>query len=173
METPKNHNDLAIIVIDMQKCFLHKINSNEKERLITAQQDVLRYAAEEDVPVAVLEYSLVGKPRRRRETIDPIASWIKKVPRHEYMWKDSNSGFKDTPLERQLRGWNKQTLLLTGVYGSACVYMTAMDGLDRDFVVLTDRKLISDGNVTMSEIAVARYEQKGCLLTNYRNFLGI
>ncbi len=173
MKSTMNHNDLAILVIDMQKCFLHNIDDNERKRLIAAQQDVLRYAAWKDVPVAVLEYSLVGEPRRRRETIDPLASEIKKVPRHAYMWKEDDSGFKKTPLERQLRAWNKQTLLLTGVYGLACVYMTAMDGLDRNFVVLTDRNLISDGNEATNAIAVARYKQKGCLLTDYKNFLGL
>jgi nicotinamidase-related amidase len=163
MKRNVNNNDLAIIVIDMQEEFLGTIY--ERERLIAAQQEVLRYAIREDVPVAVLEFIDCGP------TIDKIKNKVRNVPRHAYIPKRGSSGFYETDLGTQLHAWVRRTLLLMGNYGSGCVYMTAMDGLDKGFTVVTHEKLIGCISYANREIAVAQYKIKGCLLTDYKKFL--
>jgi nicotinamidase-related amidase len=160
-----NNNDLAILVIDMQEIFLRGIQ--EREMLVAAQQNVLRYAAEEDVPVAVLTMAYEGP------TVEEIKKEVQKVPRKSYIEKYLTSGFFGTKLEQQLRTWERDVLLLMGIYASQCVQATAKDGLEKDFTVMTHTQLIGDQTSDKLIRAGAWYKKRGCLLRGYRQFLGL
>ncbi len=156
-----NSNDLAILVIDMQEGYLNCIP--ERNRLIAAQQNVLRYAAREDVPVAVLTMAY------EKPTEEVIKKEIKKVPRQVYIRKECMSGFEATTLEQQLHMLERNTLLLMGIYASQCVKATASDGLKKGFNIITHTEIIGDFSNKNMKQALQWYKRNGCLIRGYRN----
>lgn len=161
-----NHNDLAVLVIDMQDYFLSWIDNNTAP-LISAQQNVLRYAAREDVPVAVLEMKGYGP------TVDTILEEAEKVPTYTFIQKTDLSGFRNTDLDKHLQKWKRRTLLLMGLYAGACVRETALGGRRKGYSVITTPQLIAERNDNFAEQALCWYRENYCLEKNYKRLLGI
>ena len=102
----------AVLVIDMQGSFLKGMDEKLKKALIDSQVEILRYCAEYDIPIIIIEYADSVLPWSKNieyNTIDDITEFVKS---HKYdkVRKRSDSGFKKTVLEEVLRGLNARNV---------------------------------------------------------------
>ncbi len=167
MRRTLNHNDLAILVIDMQDYFLSWIDPQSTDALISAQQNVLRHATQEDIPIAVLEMEGYGP------TVDSILEEVANVPTCTFIQKTNLSGFQNTDLDKHLQKWERRTLLLMGLYAGACIRETALGGRRKGYSVITTPQLIAEMNDTFAEQAFCWYTQNNCFAKDYKRLLGI
>ena len=68
-----NEDMLVVILIDMQQFFIRGLKKENKERIIANQIFIIRWCAQENIPIVVLEYEKYG------ETIDVLIEELKKV----------------------------------------------------------------------------------------------
>ena len=91
------NGNTASLVIDMQPQFLQKIEDNERENLIRSQLIMLDLFVQRDIPTIVLEYLHFGVDRTNQE----IRERVEKIPRHSYVTKTNDDGFKNPELAHQ------------------------------------------------------------------------
>ena len=133
-----NKSKYAVLLIDMQKKFLNKIDKSEKKKQIRSQIEVLQYCSQKDIPAAVLEFNGYGC------TIDELAYHINKLPRKRYLEKDRDDGFTNKKLSKQLKEWGSEHVCLMGINASACVVRTGMGAIDKGFIISTADQLIAE-----------------------------
>ncbi len=157
--------NLAVLLIDMQECFLKNIDYEERMREIPYQIEVLDYCKEKSVPVFVLEYKNKGPTTKvLKEKVDSLE---KKV----YVTKSYDDGFTCTDLAEQLKVYNINTLLLMGVNATACVVATAYGALNAGFNIMTSKDLIADQSGLGSEEGVRWYSTYGVHRDSYKDIL--
>jgi len=130
--------DVAVL-IDMQPYFVNKLEAGTRERLIQAQVKVIRYCAEKDIPLIVLEYE------KRGTTLAELRAEARKVSRVVVITKGHSSGFQSVQFRQELDAFKADSLLLMGVNASCCVLATALDAHDEKYRILTAPDLIADG----------------------------
>ena len=150
-----SQSNLGVLLIDMQESFLYGIPS--LNYLIESQVRVLKKCAEYDVPVIALEFTGEGK------TIDKLLVPFKKVPRKNIVKKNTLDGFCNKELAKQLQDWNIKHLFLMGVYGSGCVYQTALGAKEGGFKVFTagdvirNTKYIGEDSIPFAYNIIGKY----------------
>lgn len=164
-EEAQKNSSVAVLIIDMQDCFLEDMPRKKRERLIKNQIEVIHYCIKYDIPVIALEFKDRGK------TIKQLSRLIENVPRREFVTKNLNNGFHNPELEDVLKLWEVKKLLLMGVNASACVLDTADGGNKKGFVIATSENLIADN--IRSEILngagkkLSWYKKKGIYKKNH------
>lgn len=146
-----NVEDLAIMVIDMQKEFLDKINNNELKKEIKNQEEVIDFAAKNNIPVYVITYENHGK------TISELEDNLKNVKHVLRFNKKEDSAFSNDYLYQSLSYGMRTNLLLMGVNASACVYSTAVAAKYRIFNILTSSDLIADPDFSKNQDSMSAY----------------
>jgi len=142
-------SDLAVILIDMQEEFVDRLSKKDKKIIILAQQKLLHYCQEKQLPLVVLEYR--NNTEEYGSTIAPLANIIADIPGVIKIDKPANDGFEKTELLSKLQLMQVKRLWLAGINASACVYDTAESALEH-FSIATSNDLIADP---------AKYEQHG------------
>ena len=132
----------AVLLIDMQECFLSNREKENRELLVQSQLEVLTYCAETDIPVIVVEYEL-PLPEK---TIDCLLDKIQSVPRNRSTIKTTdNAMLSSRPnVRRILRSFEVDYLVLMGVNACSCVKSTASTCLKRGYKIATSGDVISD-----------------------------
>jgi nicotinamidase-related amidase len=128
----------AVIVIDMQKCYLKGIHPDDRREIIENQLKIIEYCRLGDIPVVILEYKGDGK------TIGKIKEAVQGVPRARYLTKSRNNGFSGTGLAEILHDWGIKNVLLMGINASYCVKETAKGALEAGFRIATSGALITN-----------------------------
>jgi len=152
------------LVIDMQPEFLKEVV--EKKELIECQSQVLHYCRKNNIAAIAVEYTNNGR------TVQPLRKHIAKVPKHAIITKSAPDGFSNSELEKILRGWGADMLLLMGVNASLCVKDTAQGAADAGFKFMTAGQLIADEIYFQKRNKeLSWYRQNGLYLLDYRNLL--
>jgi len=165
------NGNTASLVIDMQPQFLQKIEDNERENLIRSQLMMLDLFVQRDIPTIVLEYLHFGVDRTNQE----IRERVEKIPRHSYVTKTNDDGFKNPELAHQLKLLNVKFLLLMGINASYCVKKTAKSALSKGYVIFTARQLIANQSHTQTLFHddILWYEKNGVYFPDVQNMYGL
>jgi nicotinamidase-related amidase len=184
---PITVNNTAVIVVDMQKMWVHPRGARYlpmSEDIVPRIQELLRFCRSNRVPVLYLhttkrkDLADVGifadiKP----QTHNPDDQWsnfegspgaefyepVKPAEGDLLVKKFRYSGFYGTQLENLLRALGRDTIAITGVATNVCCDSTARDGAMRDFKVL----FLSDCNASFSR------EEQEATLSNFDKHFGV
>ncbi|MBS3088439.1 cysteine hydrolase [Candidatus Pacearchaeota archaeon] len=156
-------NGKAIVVVDMQDAFARAIA--ERKLLCYAQGEVLRYAGDKKIPVALVEYNNMG------ETVEELREQIRNLKRKTRIVKRGADGFAGTTLEKILSKWGAKDLYFMGISGAACVTATAEGALRRGFNVFTSDDTIANGGGELKEREFRWYVEGGTYFSDYREMI--
>jgi len=134
----KQPHKVAALLVDMQRFFLRDLEVGVEASLIAAQKEIIRYCAQADIPLFVLEYNDEGR------TIGELRHEIARVPQTKTIIKKHDDGFKRTALDECLQEFSITHLLLMGVNASFCVRDTARSALRRGYQIITADHLIAN-----------------------------
>ncbi len=127
----------ALIVVDMQQSFLVMVSPAELAEEIPYQIEVIQAAQRNNVPIFVLEFEGAGS------TITELMDVVDDKG-YELITKSHTDGFRETSMDSMLRAHNVGSVILGGVYASACVYATANGALGHGYEVITSPDIIAD-----------------------------
>ena len=129
--------NIAFLVIDMQKDFLKKIDSEDRKKIVKYQCVMLEYCAQKNIPVIIV------KPNNYGDTIEEISGMINEVPNSDTIEKDEDSAFDGTDLHSKLQNNNIKKLYLMGINSMRCVLKTAEDAIKNGYDIATSDKWIA------------------------------
>ncbi len=129
----------AILVIDMQSQFLESIPPETRNRQVKSIANLLRVGVDKKIPVFFIEYLGVG------QTLPELTELVPKDQR-VILTKRCDDAFQENVCLANLypSKHTAKTLIVSGIYASACVYDTVESALKRRFRVLSSADLISD-----------------------------
>lgn len=133
---------LAVLIIDMQPFYVRSLGFWPRRSLIKQQKKILRFCAENDVPVIILESKPVYEPEHE-QTILQLARIAQKASRNTVIIKSHADGFRNTRLQDALRAWNVRILIVTGVYANWCMYQTCETAIEQGYSVITGYELMA------------------------------
>ena len=160
-------NSLAVLVIDMQDYWLGDIDKEELETELPYQAEVLEYCKNNNIPVFVVEFTNCG------HTTDYLKKKIERLPIRDYVVKNKTNAFEGTELEKRLKEKNVETLILMGVYASACVKETAKGAINAGFKIATSKELIADDRHHNKGDTIEWYKEKGVYKDSYKEILSL
>jgi len=159
------HDDLAVILVDMQTGFVGKIDKRELEEEVQNQIDVIDYAGHHSIPIYVLEFAGDG------QTIPELKEKLNQYESVHYILKDRNNDFRRTRLGEMLSDEGIKIVLLMGINASACVWGTAYGALDENLQIMTSRDLIAEPVSWGDNESACWYSRHGVLRRNYFDLL--
>ncbi len=140
------NSGLAIVIIDMQSGFYergHTTNTPGLRSLVEQQMELLKWGVENDVPVLFFEYRNYGAS-------DPRLTALLKNHPHASVIKATDGGFDGEESKgaaiSQLKEWNVDTLIVSGINGNACVVSTARGAVREGFDVMTSADIVGNIN---------------------------
>lgn len=148
-------SSLAVLLIDMQPCFVDVLRTGAAQRIIPAQIEVIKLCAQFDIPLIILEYLYHGK------TIPKLQKWIKKVPRTIIVEKWNDDGFQETNLLEELQKLKIESLLLMGINADHCVRDTSISAINNKFQIITSQQLIAGQSHHSSNDSLDYYKKYG------------
>lgn len=173
IENPKKEitrikvNSLAVLVIDMQDYWLEEVDKEELETELPYQAEILDYCKNNNVPVFVIEYKDCGP------TTQYLKKKIDQLPKKDYVAKSWTNAFERTELEKKLKETKVETVVLMGVYASACVKETAKGALNVGLKIATSKDLIADGKYDNHKENIEWYKEKGVYKDSYKELLSM
>ena len=148
---------LVIILIDMQENFVEALKEKDKRRIIANQIFVIRWCAQNDISIVVLEYEMCG------ETIEVLAQELKEIKNLETIPKPYDNGFCGTELDYFLNKIDARNLFLMGINASACVKSTAEGAIEKGFEIITSSDVIAGCN---SDNSISWYRKNGIVISS-------
>lgn len=148
---------LVVILIDMQQGFLDYLNNEEQERIILNQMYVIRWCAQENIPIVVLEY------KRRKRTIDILIEELESVKNLEIIEKSHDDGFSNAELDYYLKKIGAKNLFLMGINASYCVKETAQGGIEKGYKIITSNDVIACRG---GDNSISWYEENGTVISS-------
>ncbi|MBA3870540.1 MAG: cysteine hydrolase [Anaerolineae bacterium] len=174
------NNQIALLAIDFQVDFLHAdgrfpVAQHQVEPMLTAANHLIAAARSYHTPVIYIgnEYgsrNLLNVFRNNAALKGSSGMQIDSrllYANDHYFPKDQSSAFTNSQLDLFLRQQTIKHLLLTGVYATACVRKTALDGLKYGYQVSLMSDAVADKNDQRRNAALKELERKGiCILTS-------
>jgi len=138
MNTKISLKKSAVILIDMQECF---VNSREKRQIISGQISVIKFCAENNIPIMVFKF----KNHYAGNICHDLTGELKNISWRNIfrLEKEKNDAFSNKALNFLLRITRKKTLLIMGVNAKACVLETSKTAVKKGYTVIIDKDLIS------------------------------
>lgn len=142
-----SNSGFAVVLIDMQIGFYERGGVTDTpglKALVAKDQELLRWAVEQDIPVMVFEYEDFGPT-------DPKLMKILEGHEHVVIEKDADGAFETYQKSReqalaQLKAWNVDTLIFAGINGDACVLQTALGALQAGFEGMSSSDIVGNLN---------------------------
>jgi nicotinamidase-related amidase len=139
-ERQESKPKIAVLLIDMQDCFVSYLRKGEKERIVPNQIEVIRKCQKNNIPIVVFE--LV--PEKYGHTINELISVLKENgERIKIIQKEHNCCFYETSLDMYLQSIGIKKLLLMGINADCCVKETAESAKNLGYQIVTSNSLIS------------------------------
>ena len=152
--TLDRRDGLAVILIDMQRSFIKNLNKKEKNHIILNQILMIRWCAQRDIPIIVLEYEGYEK------TINILTKELQKVKNLTIIKKSHDDGFLNTELDDVLKKIGTKNLFLMGINAGACVIRTAQGAIKKGYFIITSDDVINGNRDNLSW-----YERNGVLIS--------
>ncbi len=154
--------NLAVLLIDMQKKFVRNLREKEAERIIPNQIHIIQLCKKENIPFFVLELDKDDYG----ETISELKEEISQLEQGmvTFIQKTSNSGFKNTDLEILLKNREIKKIFFMGINADYCVHATASDALKKGFEIVTSNDVISGQDHHSRNNSIDWYKNNGACL---------
>lgn len=149
---------LAVVLVDMQGMYVDRLLSEVRGKIINAQKKIIEACADKDIPLIILEYNRCSDCDHEYEkTTASLSHLVELVPRTVKIKKRNKDGFEGTDLDKILKNFCAETLILMGIYANACVRKTAESALSlKKYRIITAENLIADSNLGMNGDATLR-----------------
>ena len=161
----KKQRRVAVILIDMQKRFVCDLRREDKERIIPSQIEVIRFCAENAIPLVVLNFMGFGN------VITELAVEIAKVPKRITLARDDNDGFVNPELEEYLFDNKIETVILMGINADFCVKATGHSAIQNGFKIATAESLIAGLPYHREDNNAPWYRKNGLFDSDHENLL--
>jgi hypothetical protein len=155
------------ILVDMQEYFVKDLKDEDRYRILPSQKRVIHACRRLDLPLAILEYANDG------ETLPELRVIISEVPRHKYITKSRNDGFKNKELHKYLQTEQVNALLFMGMNASCCVLKTAKHARKLGYTIATSIDLIANEIGVSDDCSVTWYERNGIYKQRQKELLEI
>lgn len=149
----------GVLIIDMQASIACHLRPEVRGSLVEKQIDILRLCAKNRIPVFAFALECPGV-HSGKDILPEILEPLRRVREHKIVLKSGCSAFRGTGLHYELRDLGIETLLITGIFSSYCVFHTCEDALKDGHKVITGGGLIADApDMVMSFDASACFER--------------
>ena len=129
-------NNLAVVIIDMQEPFMLQVEKSSMDTIISNQKKLISICKMNRIPIAVVEYYALG------ETHHEIRSLLKGCITKTFEKKQA-SAFSSREFISYLKLGGIKNLLISGLFGNACVYATSLSASKNGYTVITAEDLIA------------------------------
>lgn len=130
----------AVVIVDMQPSYLNPLS----RRIIKYQKKTIEKAREDGAKVIFLEMGSICGIENYESTVREL-----NIKEEDIVLKKRHcDGFKETNLEDILKDSGTKAVYLMGVYGSACVFDTALSAREKGFIPIILLRGTSDGCLT-------------------------
>ena len=175
----KKKNKTAILLIDMQDCYLGEedVDHQEISKMIQRHIEILKYAQSNNLPIYVLEYGSTYKdPEYCRvcESFGQTTKLLQKVLNegdYTLIIKNRHSGFDITGLDSFLKNDEISELVLMGVYASVCVLATGQDAVQKNYKIITSPEIIEDNKHWKENESIDWYNKNGLVFNDYLDLI--
>ena len=146
----------VVVMIDIQGKLWNVMH--EKATLLENAQKLAKAMKVLGVPVILTEQN----PQGLGPTLPELTQYL---PGVKALPKFCFSCCKDSGFEQELRGLNRQQVLICGIESHICVYQTAVDLLSQGFEVQIVADAVSSRFQFSKEVALNRLQSEGAKLT--------
>lgn len=127
--------DLALLLIDMQSPFMHQVEKDTLDIILSNQKELISICRQKRIPVILIEYYAYG------ETCKDLRDHAKGCITKTFEKKQDNA-FSSQELISFLKLSGIKNLLISGLFGNACVYTTCLSATKSGYKVVTAEDLL-------------------------------
>lgn len=174
----ENGNKSALLVLDVQNDTLSMKEYTQKDVLVKNINKAIEFAKENEIEIIYtkqvftnsIDKFLSGGLYAENTEGSELSPEIEVISSHVYE-KERTDAFSNTELEKYLLDQKITTVYIVGADASACVYKTALGGLNRNYqVIILEDCIFSISDKFLNE-AIKKYENKGIQVSNLNEFL--
>lgn len=174
----ENGNKSALLVLDVQNDTLSMKEYTQKDVLVKNINKEIEFAKENEIEIIYtkqvftnsIDKFLSGGLYAENTEGSELSPEIEVISSHVYE-KERTDAFSNTELEKYLLDQKITTVYIVGADASACVYKTALGGLNRNYqVIILEDCIFSISDKFLNE-AIKKYENKGIQVSNLNEFL--
>lgn len=144
----------TLIIIDMQEEFLKNFTQEQRKELINEQINIIKESINLGIPILTFEYINSGN------TINQIKEITNKIESHQTLIKPNNSIFTNKDTIKILNKWKINTIILTGINATSCIYETIEDALKNKIQIITSKTLIANPQIWMNKSKTDKVHNK-------------
>ena len=174
----ENGNKSALLVLDVQNDTLSMKEYTQKDVLVKNINKAIEFAKENEIEIIYtkqvftnpIDKFLTGGLYAENTEGSELSPEIEVISSHVYE-KERTDAFSNTELEKYLLDQKITTVYIVGADASACVYKTALGGLNRNYqVIILEDCIFSISDKFLNE-AIKKYENKGIQVSDLNEFL--
>lgn len=174
----ENGNKSALLVLDVQNDTLSMKEYTQKDVLVKNINKAIEFAKENEIEIIYtkqvftnpIDKFLSGGLYVENTEGSELSPEIEVTSSHVYA-KERTDAFSNTELEKYLLDQKITTVYIVGADASACVYKTALGGLNRNYqVIILEDCIFSISDKFLNE-AIKKYENKGIQVSDLNEFL--
>lgn len=174
----ENGNKSALLVLDVQNDTLSMKEYTQKDVLVKNINKAIEFAKENEIEIIYtkqvftnpIDKFLSGGLYVENTEGSELSPEIEVISSHVYE-KERTDAFSNTELEKYLLDQKITTVYIVGADASACVYKTALGGLNRNYqVIILEDCIFSISDKFLNE-AIKKYENKGIQVSDLNEFL--
>lgn len=165
-------------MLDVQNDTLSMKEYTQKDVLVKNINKAIEFAKENEIEIIYtkqvftnsIDKFLSGGLYAENTEGSELSPEIEVISSHVYE-KERTDAFSNTELEKYLLDQKITTVYIVGADASACVYKTALGGLNRNYqVIILEDCIFSISDKFLNE-AIKKYENKGIQVSNLNEFL--
>lgn len=128
--------DLALLLIDMQSPFMYQVEKDTLDIILSNQKELISICRQKRIPVILIEYYAYGETCK--DLRDHAKGCITKT-----FEKKQDSAFSSREFTSYLKLGGIKNILISGLFGNACVYATSLSATKNGYAVITAEDLIA------------------------------
>lgn len=157
----------AVAIVNMGEVSLRRIDTPDRNSIKDGQRSLIRYCAENDIPVIGIE-----SPETSGPMVVGLRSEILGTPRNLFVdCQNGGEGFYKTILERQLRDWDVHTLGIGGIHASYGVRAFATGARGNGFNFLISRDIVADPEDAPTQETFGWFSEEGAVFRTHNDLL--
>lgn len=174
----KNETKSALLVLDVQNDTLGMKEYTKKDELVKNINTAIEFAKENEMEIIYtkqiftnpIDKLLSGGLYAENKEGSELSSEIEVLSSRVYA-KERTDAFSNKELEKYLLEQKITTVYIVGADASACVYKTALGGVNRNYEVIILEDCIFSISDKLFNKAIKDYENKGIEVSNLNEFM--
>lgn len=148
-------NNLAVVIIDMQEPFMAQVERSAIDTILSNQKTIISICKKRRIPIILVEYY------GYEETCEEVKSQLKGCIAKTFV-KKQNSAFTSLSFISFLKNSGIENILISGLFGNACVFATSLDATSKGYKVITSDDLIVMNSHVYQEQRASGFEAILC-----------